>query len=322
LATIIDYGFNSLVKSKQLIGNFNRADIGINPELSMSSKNDLLKLFNYLYIKLKENANKSLNIDLVYQDLSQMFLLFVGVTTESDLEKFSYELTKRYALFPNDASGEIIDNFFPNTIENMIDYLVKKDSSLVVSQKPNSKILNCEQQPENCLDAKEVMDILFSRQDRLNGLTDLIGYSNVLKNETQTELLISSIRDYLDQIFNRLESITNQPLISNIPMIILMNELRWIDSDLIQLNKIATEMQLKDMTKQISKMKRKLIAMIKKYEKIGLKAFYNNQYMLEKLTKVPDSQKQKLIEQMETDFLELTNKYKLKSSTSSSPEMI
>jgi hypothetical protein len=321
LATIIDYGFNSLVKSKQLIGNFNRADIGINPELSMSSKNDLLKLLNYLYIKLKENANKSLNIDLVYQDLSQMFLLFVGVTTESDLEKFSYELTKRYALFPNDASGEIIDNFFPNTIENMIDYLVKKDSSLVVSQKPNSKILNCEQQPENCLDAKEVMDILFSRQDRLNGLTDLIGYSNVLKNETQTELLISSIRDYLDQIFNRLESITNQPLISNIPMIILMNELRWIDSDLIQLNKIATEMQLKDMTKQISKMKRKLIAMIKKYEKIGLKAFYNNQYMLEKLTKVPDSQKQKLIEQMETDFLELTNKYKLKSSTSSSPEI-
>ena len=187
----------------------------------------------------------------------------------------------------------------------------------MVSQKPNSKILNCEQQPENCLDAKEVMDILFSRQDRLNGLTDLIGYSNFLKNETQTELLISSIRDYLDQIFNRLESITNQPLISNIPMIILMNELRWIDSDLIQLNKIATEMQLKDMTKQISKMKRKLIAMIKKYEKIGLKAFYNNQ----KLTKVPDSQRQKLIDQMESDFLELTNKYKLKSSTSSSPEM-
>jgi hypothetical protein len=321
LATIIDFGFNSLVKSKQLIGNFNRADIGINPELSMSSKNDLLKLLNYLYIELKENANKSLNIDLVYQDLSHMFLFFVGVTKESDLEKFSYELTKRYALFPNDAGGEIIDNFFPNTIENMIDYLVKKDPSLVVSQKPNSKILNCEQQPENCLDAKEVMDILFSRQDRLNGLTDLIGYSNVLKNETQTELLISSIRDYLDQIFNRLESITNQPLISNIPMIILMNELRWIDSDLIQLNKIATEMQLKDMTKQISNMKRKLIAMIKKYEKIGLKAFYNNQYMLEKLTKVPDSQKQKLIEQMETDFLELTNKYKLKSSTSSSPEM-
>lgn len=328
LATIIDFGFNSLVKGNKSnktytqIANYSRPDLGINPDASYSTKNDILKLLNYTYINMKSKmgirkSKSNLTFEeesarLIFQEVKDMLMKFTGITNEVKLDIFHKTITENYGIFPNTIGGKTIDDFIQVSLDDLIEYLISLDPTLIVSERP-TKVLSCDESiGGNCWSEKEIIDALFTRRDILN-LTDLKGYSELLlnkENEEDTIKVFESIQQYLDQIFTRIEKVLNKPETIDLPMMLLMNELRRIDSDLIQLYQISSQLNLPEFRKQISKMKTQVIRLIKKYQDYGLMSLDRNEIM--NVIKVPISQKKHWLDMLKEEFRNMKSKYEVR----------
>jgi hypothetical protein len=314
LATIIDFGFNSLVKSNILIANYSRNDIGINPDASVSSKNDLLKLLNYLYRNLYGKK--------IFPEIEKLYSLFTGIRDKKELNRFHKLITKKYGIYPNDfdVNGKTIDDFISVSIEDLIIYLTQLQPDLVVDSKPNN-VLGCQKEEGkeerkeegNCWDEKQIIQEIFSRKQMILNLSDLLGYKDILRNKNQNRILNEFIKDNLDQIFIRMETLNAKKTNSPLGILMIENELRLLDNDLKLLYEITSELKLALFIKQISKMKTQIIRMIKKYEKLGSQLLKMDPKPIYAQLIGPKDQKRRWLNDLYQDFFTLMNQYKYPS---------
>jgi hypothetical protein len=316
LATIIDFGLNSVHKNNQLIANYLHAQSGINPDVSESSNNDILKLLNYLYRDLRTKRNPLAK--MIFQEVRKMFSIFTGIDNVKELDEFHRLVTENYGIYPNENKEKNINKFVKYGLEQLIQYLVQVQPDLLLDKKPTQgNILSCLEEP--CLSEDEIISIIFNRKDSILNLTDLKGYQEMLLNKSQRKMVNQFIQNHIDSIVYNIEKIkTRAKKERKLSTVLLVNELRLLDKDLIQLYKITSNLGLKDFVKQINKLKTQIIRLLKEYQDYGLMTLDKDRDKIKEDILVAESQKDHWMDLLENEFVNLKTKYEYRPRVSPS----
>ena len=177
LPTIIDYGFSAFRMNGKLFGRFDDLNSGVNPTISNSSLNDVLKFFVHLYMTIyndysntKKSGNQTLiqkrrNVFLRIQTFCLVLLSnkpksvpfkFEDIDTTNlsivphinNLYNFMEKSLEHYSYFPNEKDIKIED-YIHISLDNLIEYIIKLTKNednfdLLVDNPPSSAhILSC-----------------------------------------------------------------------------------------------------------------------------------------------------------------------------------
>jgi hypothetical protein len=255
LATIIDYGFNSVMYNNQLFANVVRPDVGINPYITKSSLNDVLKLFSHIYdnsldyYNLDKTDIKRKNVLKFFN--SKIYNTLLNAKDSTQLVDFNNIILTNYATYPNqrissDLSKDItIDKFSKIDFIKLIEILESLFPDLILTQTPKN-VLSCN--VGRCLSSEQILEETFSGLTSETSIKQLL--PELLSDRENSKIIIEILRKYLDEIFDITQKYENTPTYETLDLIFIFNELRVAEQKLEKILKVSKKLVLKDIYNQ------------------------------------------------------------------------
>jgi hypothetical protein len=276
LPTIIDYGNSSFSYKNNILSIYFRADLGIRPDLTSSSMNDIIKLFSSLYIKVKGNPE-------LYPVFLKIYANLTGVISKSQVEKVMEVMDDNFDYFPN-YDQNIIDNAVIQTLDDLINYIESLQPDIITKVKPEY-VLSCSK--HKCLSQDEIVDSVFSRSE----IQTVSEFLKVFK----TKSLTSEQKQYLDLYLNTVIQDVRDRLASysskkgpSARDVIIFDQLYYIVKDL---DKIVSGLDKINIDKkEIETLLRQSIQIMKEYQQSALKHLEQAQFIL------PSDQRKRFME--------------------------
>ena len=307
LATIIDLGFSSAKINNQLYANILPKN-GINPEISTSPMNDVYKLMSSLLYYSEQNYNKdqtNKNNQLIYSLIADIYGQLIGIPLKkseeySRISTFNSMSNENYHIFPN-LPGATIDTFIQWDIQSYIEYLenlaIQINPNVIVTKKPqNFVVLSCEVEG-NCLSEKQILDEIFNGPLDDIPLNSIMSY--VLKNKSDTKIFKKIFVNHLDEIFQTIHKYENYPILADVNLIFVFNDLRMVQKRLNKLMVLTENIpEFNDIytrSKDLDIMTKKLIDQMYEQVKKSLDLYKTK---LKKQIKTPNNQKDDQIFQL------------------------
>jgi hypothetical protein len=270
LATIIDYGLSSFEYEGKNISRYAYPQYGINPELSTSPLNDFFKLINSLYsITFNDYLKNKTNRFAMekFKVVLKIYGYFLGTNDSNEMAEVNEAANKTFSIFPN-APNYTISDFVKNIGSNVtLDDIIKMIKNwtenyhlnLFTQNKPTT-VLSCD--TGACLDEFMIEKVIMSREQPLS-LQEAVLLSSRLKNgnpkdqkyQKEKNILDNFLIDYVDKIYNIVQSyLVQQPNVS-VDMIYLFNDLRLMEHQLKVLEIIMKDSDNKELLVRIQKQK-------------------------------------------------------------------
>jgi hypothetical protein len=282
LATIIDYGFNSMnVKddtgSTYFTGALVRPELGISPLQNTSPLNDLYKLMGSLYYYL--NKNKSKVNSQVYQLFIKLYIEFLGMKDQIELEEaYAQSISNNYSIFPNNKKDKI-ENFIPFTIDTWIARLeALVPPGVIITQKPPTQLIISCQGGATCLNEKGILEDIFPDRPIQDDILMLQILPNVIDQASEKDLKIFGkvFEHYLDDIFNQLEKYKNIRNDKSLELIFIFNAVRIIEMKLGRILELIYNVKgLEDVKNRALKFYEVLADWVMEYQKSTTLSFMN-----------------------------------------------
>ena len=310
LATIIDYGFSSVERNGKIISKYSRPDLGMNPEVSTSPMNDVLKIVQSLYLETFEihdedrsDKRKQINFVILQNILQKM----LNIKDVQDTYLFVEMTSKNYLLFPNIPNGQTIDTFFHTTLDELIEYVAESAPGIMTDKKP-SNVLSC--QNEKCPNVDEIGSTLLTRNELLT-LSDAEELVTVLKKNTPELNLF--IDNYLDKLFLKIESYMKQKPEKSAEIVFVLNEIRLSENELQRLHEIAETVKNEKLRKRIEEQQTMINEMIDNFYLLAKQSISDDEIrekMILPQIYAPERKKLSSIAKLQDSFSKLSTKSK------------
>jgi recombinational DNA repair protein (RecF pathway) len=270
LATIIDYGLSSFEYKGKNISRCVYQKYGLNPELSTSPLNDFFKLINSFYSMTFNDYRKDKMNRIAlekFKAIQKIYGYFLGTNDGDEIDAIQKAADETYSIFPN-APNYTISDFVKNTGSNVtLDDIIKMVKSLGETQHLNlftknkpATVLSCD--AGRCLDEYTIEKVIMSREVPVS-LQEASLLSSRLKNRNEKDqeyqkekkILDKFLVDYVDKIYNIVQSyLVKKPNVS-VDMIYLFNDLRLMEHQLRVLEIIMKDSDNKELLDRIQEQK-------------------------------------------------------------------
>jgi hypothetical protein len=324
LATIIDYGFSSFTNDNKIISRFARPDLGINPQASSSPMNDVFKFFSSLYLGLFYEHNKDrTNQKAMYKFtvIQELYGRILGTSDINDIYNFVNKMGNNYSIFPNTTSSRIEDflktvsgTTIESLIKNVQDIAINKNLNLITNKKP-AIVLSCEKSP--CLDEDMLEKILLTRDEPLTlregkrlstRLTE--PYEDDVVYRKDKKVLDIFLKNYMDKIFNKINTYLNIKPMKDINTIYLFNDLRLLENEVNKIEEMVIMIENKEIQERINIQKDILYQLIKEIYDVAEKSLTTYTGTLTKDLYAPEEKKFSSTLKLSSAFQDLENKAK------------
>lgn len=335
LATIIDYGFSSFVYDNKIISKFSRPDLGINPEASSSPMNDVFKIFSSLYLGLFDEHNKDRTNQRARDKfiiIQQLYGKILGTTDINDIYDFVYQMSKNYSIFPNGPKYpveeflKIVSNTtIDSLIKNVQDIAIDKNLNLVIKKKP-TVVLSCDKSP--CLDEDMLEKILLTRDEPLTLREGKILSTRLIESKDEAiykkdkKALDIFLKNYMDKIFNKINSYLNVKPMKDINTIYLFNDLRLLEKEISKIEEIVNVIDDREVQQRLNMQKDIIYQLVKEMYDFADKSLTSYEGQFTDDLYAPQDKKYSSTLKLSSIFQDLDRKAKTIPSKPKSPEKI
>jgi hypothetical protein len=298
--------------------------------------NDVFKFMSSLYLGLYNEHNSDRNNKNKkdkFMIIQEIYGSILGSFDINDIYDFIYKMANNYSIFPNTPNSSVEDFLkavsgitIDSLIKNIQEMIIKRNINILTKKKPTI-VLSCEKSP--CLDEEMLEKVLLTRDEPLTikeakslskRLTEV--QEDDISYKKDKKILDIFLKNYMDKLFNKLNTYLNVKPIKDINTIYLFNDLRILENEITKIEEIVKMIDDKEIQQRINMQKEVLYELIKEMYDFADKSLTTYEGRFSKEIYAPEEKKYSTTLKLSSAFQDLERKTKITSKPKSPPKEI